>query len=251
MFELSEAVVNCTSASTNSEKQGDDETRLGMSLYFEFQGSNEFLDRFDPKLRPALYERAANDAQEDLTGHLPKRKFALASPLEWPYVGLGYSAIIHADLDFSDSIEIEDCKVDKFKFTIKDEGATGFKFRVYFHPDLDQVGPLCALEKHELTLSLTPPAVQPVSDSAKKEESPQQDLLASNDDDDKPVDVLYDKAVAAVRATANPTPSALQTELKISFNDAAVYLSRMADEGVIEKDEATGEYVVAESDAAA
>jgi DNA translocase FtsK/SpoIIIE-like protein len=250
MFSLEEVVCKCTSASTNSENQGDEETRLGMSLYFEFQGSNEFLDRFDPKLRPSLYEGAANDAQQDFTGHLPKRKFALASPLEWPYVGLGYSATIHADLEFSDAIEIEDCKVDKFKFTINDEGATGFKFRVYFHPDLDLVGPLCALEKHELTLSLTPPDVQPVPESQKAEESPQGDLLADDIDGSAETLAIYNKAIAVVRATGNPTTSALQTELKISFNDAAVILSRLLDDGVIEKGDRDGEYVVVESAAA-
>ena len=251
MYSIDRTECRATSVSTNSENQGNSgETKLGLSIYVEYRASNEELDKFDSKLRPALYEGAANDAQQDFTGHLPNPKFKLAKPICWPYVGSGYSAVIHPQFDINDEIQIDDVKLDKFQFTIEDEGIVVIKHRIYLHPTLEQVGPLCALEKHDLILSLIPPKVQPRSDEP-GEESPQQDLLASNDEADKPVDVLYDKAVAAVRATANPTPSALQTELKISFNEAAVYLSRMADEGVIEKDEATGECLVVESDAAA
>ncbi len=254
MFALEKVEVKCTSASTNSENQGQSEdTRLGLSLYVEYQGSNEFLDMFDAKLRPALYERAANDSQEDLTGHLPTPKFKLEKPIAWPLVCLGYTAIIHPEFSVNDEIEIEDCKVDKFHFTMQNDGVVGFKFRIYLHPDLDIVGPLAALEKHELQLSLIPPKVVPSAESETvDEESPQRDMLDEEDDSDpmqREVDVLYPRAVAAVRATGNPSATALQLELKTDFNHAALLLSRMFDEGVIENDPETGEYVVCEEQA--
>lgn len=158
MFELEKMLVRCTSASTNSENKGkSDDTRLGMSMYFEFQGSNELLDKFDNRLRSALYTRASNDQQEDMMGHLPDLKFKGLKPLDWPYLGSGYGVVIHPDLAFSETIELEECKLDKFQFTFRDEGVTGFRFRIYFHPELGDVGKLAALEKHEVTITLTAP----------------------------------------------------------------------------------------------
>ena len=257
MLNLEKIECECTSASTNAENMGGgDDTRLGMSMYVTFLASNELLDKLDSKLRPALYERAANDSQEDLTGHLPQPKFKGLESIKWPYVGEGYQAIIHAALDANEDRVIEDCKVDKILFSPKADGAVAFKLRLYFHPGLDEVGPLAALEKHHITLSLEPPAVNQVDAVEPEEESPQQDLLAQNDESptaehDAEVDVLYPRAVAAVRSTGNPTLSAIQTELKIGPNHAALLLARMESEGVIEQDEESGEYiVVAEDDAA-
>lgn len=167
MFELSAQEVRCTSASTNSENKGkSDDTRLGMSLYFEFNGPNDLLDKINPKLRLALYEAASDGKQKDMTGHTPSLKFEKFPALAWPYFGSGYEATIHADLEFSQSFELEDCKVDKFTLTPKDGGVVGYKFRVYFHPGLDDVGKLAAMEKHNVTLTLTPPAAGEVQKAA-------------------------------------------------------------------------------------
>jgi hypothetical protein len=159
MFELDSAEVKCISASTNAENKGKSEdTRLGMSLYFEFLATNDFLDKFDPKLRQALYNKAAGGKQEDLTGHTPERKFPITK-IEWPYTGDGYEATIHAELNFGKELELQECKVDKFTFTFRDGAAVGYKFRIYCHPELDDVGKLAAMEKHTVRLTLTPPAV--------------------------------------------------------------------------------------------
>lgn len=236
MYELERTEIRATSVSTNSENMGESgETRLGLSIYIEYRASNEALDDFDPKLRPALYESAANDAQQDFTGHLPNPKFKFAKPICWPYVGAGYTAIIHPQFDVNDEIEIDDVKIDKFQFTIEDEGVVVIKHRLYFHPTLEQVGPLCSLEKHDLTLSLIAPKIAPRAEADDEEESPQQDMLDSANDEPKSAetDVLYRKAVAVVRATKNPDSQALMTELRCSINDAARMLQRMIDDGVI------------------
>lgn len=251
MFEMNSVAVRCTSVSTNSENQGNSgETKLGMSIYVEFLASNEELDKFDAALRPAFYKAAANGQQEDLTGHLPLPKFKLAKPICWPYVGAGYGATIHPEFDVNEPFEIEDVKVDKFQFAINDEGIVGYKFRLYFHPHLDDVGPLCALERHEIKLTLTPPAVSQ-SVQEPEEQSPQDELFGDNGESSAETDVLYKRACAAVIATGNPTASALQTELKIGFNHAAQLLAQMEADGVIFKDDDSGEWVVNESNAAA
>lgn len=242
MFELSQTVCKCTSVSTNAENMGNSgETKLGMSIYVEFLASNEMLDKFDPKLRPALYERAANDSQEDLTGHLPTPKFKLAKPIAWPYIGAGYGVAIHPEFEINEPFDIEDVKVDKIQFTIQDEGVCSYKMRLYLHPDLEQVGPLCALEKHEIKLTLVPPKVSETAPQ-QEEESPQRDMLS--DEPEKPQSALYTRAAAAVRATNNPTVSALQTEFKISLNEALELLMELEENGVIEKD--GDEYVLCE-----
>jgi len=160
MFELDQQEVRCTSASTNSENKGKSEdTRLGMSLYFEFTGPNDLLDKLDPKLRPALYTRAAEGKQEDMTEHMPDLKFEKFPPLAWPYLGSGYEATIHSELEFSQTFELDDCKVDKITLTPRDGGVCGYKFRIYFHPELGDVGKLAAMEKHAVTLTLMPPGI--------------------------------------------------------------------------------------------
>ncbi len=96
-------------------------------------------------------------------------------------------------------------------------------------------------------MTLTPPSVvdAPEEEYTAQEESPQADLLDAASSEDAQFDILYDRAVAAVRTTENPTASGLQLELRIEFNHAALLLARMEDEGVIENDQETGEYVVA------
>ncbi len=249
MYSLNKTECTITSVSTNPENMGSGgETRTGMSIYFEYLSSNEALDMFDPKLRPALYESAAQGQQDDLTGFMPMPKFKLEKPLCWPYKGAGYSAEIHPDLDLGEALTIRDVQLDKFQFSIQDEGRVGFKARMYLHPATELIGPLCELAKHTVQLTLVPPAVQP-SNAEPEEESPQGDLLDSANDCGE-IDVLYPKAVAAVRATKNPDVNALQLELKTDFNHAATLLARMLDDGVIEV-AATGGYVVVEEDAAA
>lgn len=258
MFEPSKIEVRCVSASTNSENQGQSEdTRLGMSMYFEFQAANEMLDKFDPRLRTALYEPAIS-GQTDLTGHLPKLKFSFEKPLCWPYVGLGYNAVIHPEFDVNDEFEIEDCKIDKFQFSLKEDGVVGIKFRVYFHPDLDAVGPLCALEKHTVTLSLTPPDVVPVDDEP--DASPQDELFGEAldvelvhevPDDDAPIDPeaddpTYREAVQLVLAQKAPRADHLRRRLKITLSLAEEYLDRMEQEGIVSAADHSGQRVVVE-----
>lgn len=252
MFELEKMQVKCTSASTNSENMGkSDNTRLGMSMYFEFQGSNELLNMFDTRLRTAMYERAADDQQDDITGHLPALKFkGIKEPLKWPYIGSGYKGVVHAELEFSETLEMEDCKLDNFTLMFRDDAVVGYKLRAYFHPKLEEVGKFAAMEKHEVTLSLTPPKASESSASQPAEESPQGDMLNDAPLPQDEVEILYPRAVAAVRATGNPTTSALKAELGIEFNQAAVMLSRMADEGVIAKGD-DGEYHIVEAEDAA
>lgn len=239
MFEVSEVDCRVTSVSTNPENMGNsDETKLGMSIYVEYLASNDELDKFDPELRPALYKPAIS-GQEDLTGHLPSPRFKFDKPLCWPLKSPGYRAVVPADLDFSEEMVLQDVQVDKFQFSIQDEGRVGIKFRMYLHPNTEQVGPLCELQKHDITLSLIAPKVSETG-GAPAEESPQGDLLADDDEKapapQKPgkVDVLYDAAVA--RVLAGCEPSALHIELKLGPVEAAEYLLRMEADGVIAKE---------------
>lgn len=267
MFEPSKIEVRCVSASTNSENQGQSEdTRLGMSMYFEFQAANEMLDKFDPRLRTALYEPAIS-GQTDLTGHLPKLKFSFEKPLCWPYVGLGYNAVIHPEFDVNDGFEIEDCKVDKFQFSLKEDGVVGIKFRIYFHPDLDAVGPLCALEKHTVTLSLFAPEVAPVPEHDEPE--PQAEMFSGDEaecDDqageiDKDAaqaglaaladdDTTYAEAVMLVQAQKAPRADYIRRKLKITASLAEEYLQRMEDEGIVTAADHSGQRTVIEMEPA-
>lgn len=249
MFDLHEVDVKITSTSTNAEKMGQTEnTRLGMSVYFEVIASNEWLDKFDVQLRPALYQGAADGRQEDLTGHLVRPKFPFSAPLQWPLEGSGYTTIFHTNMEFNKPREIKDCKVDKFSFDIRKDGNVLYKFRIYFNPENKAlVGVLAALQTHKVCVSLQPPepSVEGEGGGAQSSEAAdpndtQDDLLSSTENSERPIDVLYDKAVSIVRAGCEP--SSLHVELKISAVTAAGYISRMLDDGVLE--EVEGEYVV-------
>lgn len=256
MYEMNEVECRASSVSNNTENMGaGGETRTGISIYVEYQASNEVLDQFDAKLRPALYESAAS-GQEDMTGYLPQPKFKFDKPLAWPYEGAGWSAVIHSGLDASEDLALKDVKVDKFSFAIGEEGVVGIKHRLYVHPSShEQAGRLLALEKHDITLSLSPPPVQEFAAGATANDDPTSDMFEAAGDDDGAEDtpthsVLYHRAVAAVRATGNPTTSALQQELKIDFNEALALLMEMEQHGVIRA--ADGEYeVLPEREAAA
>lgn len=161
MFELSAQEVKCSSASTNQENKGrSPDKRLGMSLSFEFFGPNTLLDKIHPELRLFIYKAAADGRQVDMTNHTPDMRFDKFPALPWPYVGSGYSLTIHADLDCSAELTLEDCKVDKFVLTAQDKGIVGYKFRVYCHPENDaDIGRLAKIDKLKVKITLTPPGI--------------------------------------------------------------------------------------------
>lgn len=257
MFELDHVTVKCTATSKNTENLGGGggKTRMGVSMFFEWNTKNEALDMLNEKLRPSFYERAANDAQEDLTGHLPSPKFPQEKPFPWPYVGQGFTFHAHKELSFSKDYEIGDCKIEDFSILFKADGVVTIKWRTYCYPTEADSGSLLAMEKHDVVISLIAPASDYVAPAPikkqKKGDKKNKEAPAANESQgelivDEVFEALYTKGVAEMRTTKNPNSQALMMALHCTVNDAARIIMRAEQEGVIKLEDEC--YVVVEAE---
>jgi hypothetical protein len=250
MFELQKQKVRFKSMNTRTEKHGE-EDEPATDLYFSVTIDNAALDMFQPDLKSSLYKQNAAPQGaliEDLRSlRLPDLKM----PLVWKYKGIGYKSIFHYGMNNDKEVNLFDNEVLDFKFDCKDGGSVLIDFRIIAHPEKEEVAEFYDLMGSEIELTL----IAPTPDEVQKA-TPQTDMLdegnSESDDDDSATagtSVLYPRAVASVRSTKNPTVSALQTEFKITMNEALELLMEMEEHGVIEKD--GDEYVVIDEDAAA
>lgn len=264
MFKNEKITVKCVATSKNTENLGGGgDTRMGVSMFFEWNTKNVALDMLSTKLRPSFYERAANDSQEDIEDFLPSPKFQQEKPFHFPFIGQGYKLLLHKELSFSKEYAIGDCKIEDFYILFKADGVVTIKWRTYAYPDEVDAGSLLALEKHDVVISLIPPASDYIAPEPVKKGKGKKAAQAANDGQgdlvtaaalgemkeavsDAPVDPMYIKAVASVRATKNPNTQALMTELRLSINDAARYIMRMQEEGIIRLEDDC--YVVVEEE---
>lgn len=237
-----------TSVNLRNELHGDEHVGA-VDIGITMSVPNTLLDMFNADLVGTFY-RGPSSGQIEIDGRLPDLKFPdLAMPVKWGYVGAGYDVELGYGMNEDKQLNFIKCQVDKFKFDMKEGGQVDIALRIIAHPKAEDVGELYELLGDEVDLTLVPP--RPVTET----EPQQEELLDTTDKAEpkpkgkkekaEPVDALYKKAVAVVRATGNPDANALQLELKTDFNHAATMLARMLDEGVIAQQEG-GEYVVAE-----
>jgi hypothetical protein len=253
MFQCQKQLSTITSVNLRNELHGDEHVGA-VDIGITMSVPNSMLEMFNPDLVSTFY-RGPVSGQIEIDGRLPDLKFAdLAMPMKWSYVGAGYEVALDYGMNEDKQLTFIKCQVDKFKFDMKPGGQVDLSLRIIAHPKAEDVGELYELLGDEVDLTLIPP--QPGTET-----DPQQTDLLDGDEAteaaaepkakgkkgkaDAPVDALYKKAVAVVRATQNPDANAIALELKTDFNHAATLLARMLDEGVIEQDDA-GQYVVAE-----
>lgn len=167
MFELSEQTARLTSVNPRIEIHGDEHV-LAADLQFEVKMSNDVLSEFDPKLKSALY--AKNDGPQgeliEDVGHLPKLKFPLLGPLKWGYDGAGYEVCVCYGVSGTNDIRLFECALNKFAFECQDGGTVLVKFRVQAHPETVEIGRLCELIQHDVTLTLVPPSAEQDEEAA-------------------------------------------------------------------------------------
>lgn len=248
MFELQKQKVRLKTMNTRTEKHGEDD-EPATDLYFSVTIDNSALDMFQGDLKSSFYKQSTAPQGaliEDLRAlRLPDLKM----PLTWKYEGVGYKTIFHYGMNSDKEIKLFDNEVLDFKFEFKDGGSVKIDWRIIAHPEKEEVAEFYDLMGSEIELTLIAPTPEEIQ---KLKESPQKDLIADDDEEDeeksdKPKSALYHRAVAAVKATKNPTDSALQTEFKISLNEALQLLMEMEESGVIEKD--GDEYVLVDDTA--
>lgn len=168
-----------SSVNVRSEKHGP-ELVPAVDLKIVVDSSNDILAKFHPDLKEALYFKAQQEEEQDqLEGiepvtNLPNLKFPkLDGPLKWDHVGAGYRLDIDFGLGGSSNLVMFGCEVNNIAFACKEGGTVEVAFRVQVS-DIEEriLGKLAGLVQHEISIILTPPAVEDVAEALQSMESP-------------------------------------------------------------------------------
>jgi hypothetical protein len=164
MFQTEEHAVKITHCSLNAENAGKDEHATGMTLSFKGMFDSSVLDYFDPKLKKLIFRKQAAGDQMDLAKKnegLVALNYPKLEPFAWIEKFTGYEGNVSAPgLGLTDPIQIVDATLHSIKFRGVDGGSVELSGKLYFNPDIDEVGPIASLMKEEALLTLTPPSKQ-------------------------------------------------------------------------------------------
>jgi hypothetical protein len=166
-FEISNyTVVSLSNMNTRVEKHGV-ESVTAVDLNFVMDAANSILDMFDKKLLEALYEKrdsVDDDPQDEIDGieeisNLPNLKFPSLAPIAWEKKGSGYKLSIDYGLGGDRCINIEDCKVGKYKLSPKEGGTVEVKFQVQLESGLTEaiIGKIAMMIGQEVSIELRAP----------------------------------------------------------------------------------------------
>lgn len=166
MFQLDKQQVKLIKVSTPMENHGK-ELKLACVLTIEATVPNTHLSTFAPGLRDALYRMADKSDDSDLVAD-PEQptvlRFPKMSPFDWEWEGAGYTAIVDYGLGGESDIQLVDAKVNSFSIAPMEGGSVVVKYNVLAHPEEVDVGKLCAKQKQNIDLTLTPPPPADVYD---------------------------------------------------------------------------------------
>jgi hypothetical protein len=172
--------VKLIDANPRSELHGKEHIPA-IDLKFTMLAVNEWLAFFHEQLLHAFYkgEPAAGDpAQPDLEGveavtSLPYLRFPkMRMPIGWGWEGTGFTLTVDHGMGGRSNLVLGDCKVDGFKFDMKEGGTVEITWRLQASKVEDKVmGKLCSLIQHDLEITLTAPSDDQQSlDETKKDE---------------------------------------------------------------------------------
>lgn len=202
-----------SSVNVRSEKHGP-ELVPAVDLKIVVDASNNILSKFHPELKEALYFNAQQEeeAQGELDGaepvtNLPNLRFPkLDAPLKWDHLGAGYRLDIDFGLGGSSNLVMFGCEINNIGFSCKEGGTVKVSFRVQIsNVEEGTIGKLATLCQHEISIVLTPPAVEDVADIMETMESPftnQAELDAMEDDTPKTESELFPLTPEAAFAAA-------------------------------------------------
>lgn len=177
MFEFQNVELKITKTSHNLEKLGGGgNQRQGVTLAFEFIGSNQMLNMIEQGALE-LYYRANDNVQGDLIEHIGTPRFTYIKTIPFVYEGLGYKFRIEKALEFSKVYEIADVKVHELFAEIMPEGRCKYTGKFYLHAEQKDIGRLLSLQTRITTVSIIPPPVANVRVAGTGEDNQQPDLL--------------------------------------------------------------------------
>ena len=167
MFELEKQQVSLIKVSVPMENHGKD-YKMACVLTVEATVPNKHLNILAPGLRDAIYRLAEKTDDSDLLAD-PEQptvlRFPKMSPFDWEYEGTGYVAVVDYGLGGEKSdITLGDAKVYSFSISPMEGGSVVVRFNILAHPEEAHVGKLCAKQKQNIDLTLTPPEPQTVQE---------------------------------------------------------------------------------------
>lgn len=159
MFTLKNQPAKLNHINGREEKNVEE---IAFDLKVSCELSNTALNMFHDHLLDAFYkvdpEAAQQDMIDDMKHHKTLLKFLKLSTLAWGHEMVGCGVVIGWGIGGNSDVILDGCKVDKFKFDLKEGGTLGLTFRIIAHPAEDEIGKLYSLLAQEITLSINPPA---------------------------------------------------------------------------------------------
>lgn len=161
MFDLPLQQVRLANINARAEKHGDD-PKPAFDLKIEATVPADKLGQFHPELRDTLFKMTDApdlvDQAEPGAAAATALRFPKLGPLKWDWEATGYTAVVGYGLGGDSDIQLNDVKVDHFKFEPMNGGSVLVTFRVIAHPETADVGKLCDFIQQNIDLTVTPPA---------------------------------------------------------------------------------------------
>ena len=189
MYELKEKEVKIRSTKPNKEKNVPE---TAFYITCEYNANVNELNKLDERLISTFFESSSGgDLAEQAEGQSFHKKFEhLPSEFKWGWQGAGYTCVIDYGIGVSESITIDDCKVDNFSFSFEDKGIVKMVFRVRGYPSGNQRGAIEDFLSKSVTMSLLPPSVSDQQDAFSGEEQPIEEEGNFADFDDSVADAV-------------------------------------------------------------
>ena len=122
---------------TRTEKAGD-EDRLACDLKISVTVANTFLDVLSPGLRSAFYGRPTDKDLLDEEDHRPVLLFPQLAPIEWDRDWTSVRVTLHYGVRDDGDVVLEGATINKLVLILKDGGSIEARFRVQWHPDVEE-----------------------------------------------------------------------------------------------------------------
>lgn len=137
MWSLAKKQAQLLHMNTRTEKAGD-EDRLACDLKIGVTLANTFLDELCLGLRAAFYERPADKDLLDQEDHRPVLSFPRLAPIEWDREWTGVRVTLHYGVRDDGDVVLDGATINKLALTMKDGGSVEARFRVQWHPDVEE-----------------------------------------------------------------------------------------------------------------
>jgi hypothetical protein len=162
-----EHTARLSSVNPRAECHGEDKA-LGADIKLEIKTTNDVLSEIHPSLKGSFFRKDDTQGEllDDNPGHMPLLRFPeIKSPIKWDWDSAGYAFRVHIGMSGIPDINILDCKIGKLQFEAINGGSISLGLRLQCNPSPEQMGRLCELIQQDITMTLTPPDVEPDTNS--------------------------------------------------------------------------------------